>query len=389
MTDPAGAIQPSLVDRVKAILLKPAEEWPRIAADDTPTRDVFMGYILPLAAIAPIAGLIGGQVFGYGAFGFSYKPSLTSGIATAAIGFVLALLNFLALSLVADFLSPRFGGETSNERAFKLVAHASTAAWLVGLFALVPMLGVFWLLGFYSVYLFYTGAGPMLKVPQDRLGPFTAVMFLAAIALNLLVGALTTSAVAFIAGMGLIGANVPDSGTITTPGGNQIDTREIEQLGKRMEDAANGKAPAVDPAKLQALLPETIGAYRRSATESTRLGAIGSAEGKYEDAAGHSFSLRVIDMNAMGAIAGIGSALGVEQNREDASGYERTKSVNGQMQTEAWHTGSGSADSGSGKFGTVVAGRFSVEAEGSAGSIDDLKAAVAAIDPDDLGDLAE
>ena len=76
MTDIPGAPKASLFDRVKAILLRPNEEWPRIAADDTPTRDIFLSYILPLALIGPLAGFIGGQVFGYGALVFSYKPGL-------------------------------------------------------------------------------------------------------------------------------------------------------------------------------------------------------------------------------------------------------------------------------------------------------------------------
>ena len=49
--------------------------------------------------------------------------------------------------------------------------------------------------------------------------------------------------------------------------------------------------------------------------------------------------------------------------------------IDGQMQTEEWNK----TDS-RGKFGTMVASRFMIEAEGDAGSIDELKAAVAAID---------
>ena len=74
--------------------------------------------------------------------------------------------------------------------------------------------------------------------------------------------------------------------------------------------------------------------------------------------------------------------MGVEQSKEDANSYERTTTVNGQMQTEAWDKATGS-----GKFGTMVNNRFMIEAEGSAGSIDELKQAVASIDHDDLADL--
>jgi len=75
---------------------------------------------------------------------------------------------------------------------------------------------------------------------------------------------------------------------------------------------------------------------------------------------------------------------GVEQSKEDADSYERTSTVNGQMQTEAWNKASNS-----GKFGVVVANRFMVEADGNADGIGELKSAVAAIDQDDLQDLVE
>ncbi|HMO68722.1 MAG TPA: hypothetical protein PKE25_08705 [Novosphingobium sp.] len=74
----------------------------------------------------------------------------------------------------------------------------------------------------------------------------------------------------------------------------------------------------------------------------------------------------------------------MEQSREDESGYERTRTIDGRLVTEAWRR-----EDRSGKFGTVIANRFMVEAEGQADSIDQLKAAVAAIDADDLDDLAE
>lgn len=206
----------SIIARAKALILNPGAEWPKIAADDTPTRDVFMNYILPMAAIGPVCGFIGSQVFGYGAFGVSYKPTM----ATAAIGgfvaLVLAIVSFFVLTLIADILSPRFGGELSNERSFKLVAYATTPAWLVGIFTLVPALGVLGILAFYSVYLIYTGATPMLKIPKEKAMTFTIALIACGFALNLVVAALTTANMSMLAGMGLIEGNAA-SVTITVP----------------------------------------------------------------------------------------------------------------------------------------------------------------------------
>jgi len=51
-----------LVDRAKNILLTPKTEWDAIAADTTPTKDLILTYVLPLAAVAAVAAFIG-QVF--------------------------------------------------------------------------------------------------------------------------------------------------------------------------------------------------------------------------------------------------------------------------------------------------------------------------------------
>ena len=52
------------------------------AERDTP-GDLFVRLAIPLAAIGPVGQFLHGQLFGYGAFGVSYTPSLVTGIATA------------------------------------------------------------------------------------------------------------------------------------------------------------------------------------------------------------------------------------------------------------------------------------------------------------------
>ena len=158
-----------IFERAKAIILTPKDEWQKIAGETTPQRDILMRYVLPLAAIGPVAAFIGGQVFGYGAFGFSYRPSLIGGLTTAIVSFVLSLVSLFVMTFIADFLAPKFAGEANRANAFKLVAYSYTAGWAVGIFSLIPMLGFFGLLGLYSVYLLYTGAMPLMKVPASAM----------------------------------------------------------------------------------------------------------------------------------------------------------------------------------------------------------------------------
>ena len=89
-------------------------------------------------------------------------------------------------------------------------------------------------------------------------------------------------------------------------------------------------------------------------------------------------------MAAMGALASLGSAFNVQSSKTTATGYEKTGTVDGRMTTEEWDNGSRH-----GKFSTVVANRFLVEAEGNAASMDALKALVASIDGGKLAGMAK
>lgn len=370
----------ALVERAKNILLKPNEEWPRIEGEPATIGDILVRYVLPLAAIGPLASFIGGQVFGYGALGFSYRPSLLSSLSLAISTYVLTVIGIVALAFIAEFLAPKFDGGASRLDAVKLIAYSYTAAMLAGIFGLIPSLAFLGILGLYSFYLFYTGAGPLMKVPQDKALAYTAVTVVCAVVIFIVVGAL---------GRGVVGTFVPGptymndgtvSGTATIPGVGKIDLGKAQQAANEMEAAS--RKPAVEPARLQALLPAQIAGYQRTAVEANGLGGMGSeAVGTYA-VGGRSFRLKVTDMAAMGAIAGIGSAMGVTRSREDADGYERTGTVDGRMQSERWNN-----STNSGAFSTVVGNRFMIEAEGSAASIGELKSAVASVDQGALASL--
>jgi hypothetical protein len=388
MQNPATGGQKSLVDRAKAIILKPKEEWPIIAAEPMTQGQIFKGWVLPLAAIGPMASLIGGQVFGYGGFGFSFRPSILSGITTAILSYAMTVLGVFVLALIADWLAPKFDGQSNRLNALKLVAFGATASFLAGIFGLIPALGVFGLLGLYSIYLFYTGAPLLMKVPEAKAGGYVAVTIICAIVLSLIIAPIVglITAASFGGPAAMMSSSSDDgevSGTVSIPGMGSIDVGEVEKMSQRMEDAASGKTRPVAVDDLKGLLPTSLGAYERTAVETMGAGTMGtSVEGTYT-ADDRSFDLKITDMHGIGALAGIGSALGVEQSREDADGYERTGTVNGAMQTEEWRN-----SSSRGKFGRIVADRFLVEANGYAKNIDELKAAVAAIDPDDLEDLS-
>ena len=75
----------SLISRVQNILLKPKEEWGVIDAEPATVQGIFTSYVMILAAIGPIAGLVGQQVM----MGM-YKPALQYSIVMAVIAYVLS-----------------------------------------------------------------------------------------------------------------------------------------------------------------------------------------------------------------------------------------------------------------------------------------------------------
>jgi hypothetical protein len=179
----------NLVDRVKRILLSPRTEWEVIDAEQTTPAALYTGYIAPLAAIGPIAQLIGYSVFGITVpFMGTYKVPFGSALTGAIISYVLTLAGTYILALIIDGLAPTFNGQRNQIQALKVAAYSSTAAWVAGIFALIPGLRLLGILGLYSLYLLYLGLPVLQKTPRDKALPYTAVVVLAAIVLFMIVG---------------------------------------------------------------------------------------------------------------------------------------------------------------------------------------------------------
>jgi hypothetical protein len=81
---------------------------------------------------------------------------------------VSAIVSYFISTYVIDALAPSFGSEKNINKSAQLVAYASTAAWVAGIFHILPSLGILGILGLYSVYLFYVGLPIMKKTPEDK-----------------------------------------------------------------------------------------------------------------------------------------------------------------------------------------------------------------------------
>lgn len=185
--NPTGGRVP-LIQRVKNILTSPKTEWPVIDAEPDTIGGIYRNYVMILAAIAPVCLLVGLLVFGmpYVSFSMNYL------LAQAVVSYLLALASWYVLALIIDALAPSFGGTKDMVKAFKVAAYSSTAAWVVGIFYLIPLLAVLGIVGaLYSLYLLYLGLPVLMRTPADKSVVYTVAVIVAAIVIYLVFGAIT------------------------------------------------------------------------------------------------------------------------------------------------------------------------------------------------------
>lgn len=381
-----GSTQSNLIQRVKDILLRPSPTWDAIEAEPASVGSLYKGYILPLAAVPVVCGLIGMVVFGVGIPGIAvFKPSIGSALASAVVQYVLSLVSVFLLALLIDGLAPTFGGQKNQIQALKVAAYSSTAAWLSGVFSIYPPLAILGLLGLYSLFLLYKGLPRLMKSPEDKSVPYIAVIIIAGIVLAIIVATITGPIMRLGAPGPFAGRDVGGEVRI---GDTTVDLGKLEAAARQVEAAAEGRATggATDPAAFKAYLPERVAGYSRTEL-STGSGGVAGIEGSSATATyakGESrMTLAVTDLGAMGALAALGGAFNMESTSEENGRYEKVGKVGGRMTMEEYDS-----NSRHGSYSVMIGERFMVQAEGEGVTMDELKSAVSAIDAGRLEKLA-
>ena len=394
--------RPGLLARVKGILLQPKREWEAIDREPATVGGLYAGYVAPLAAIPPLAKMIGGLAFGYGGgipglASFHYRPTVVAAVTEAILTYALSLAAVFLVALIIEALATTFGGQKSRIQALKITAYGGTAVWLAGIFNLVPALAVLGLLGLYSLYLYFRGLPILMKTPEDKALPYTALVVLGAIVtyfvIGLVVGIILTATGMGAASMAALGANtgaasVQIGGTTVNTGDLDRATREIERAAAQMEAAAAnpGAVTVTSGDALQGLLPATLAGMPRTNLSSGSGGMAGiqASGATAEYTAGDTrIELKVSDLGSMAGLATLGGALNVQSNEDDGNHYEKVATINGRMTNEEYDR---SARTGS--YGFLVGGRFMVEAEGQNVSMEQLKAAAGSVNAGRLEQMA-
>jgi hypothetical protein len=176
----------ALIARVQRLLLSPATEWDTIAGEAADVQKIYMNYVGPLLIASAIAGAISLMFFGFG-FGATLQQLLTQ--------IVLGLIGVYVVAFVTNALAPTFGATPDMGQAFKLAAYAPTAAWVGGIFVIVPMIGsIVAIVGaLYSLYLLYVGLPKLMRPPEDKVVIYILAIIGVMVVIFLAIGFISSS----------------------------------------------------------------------------------------------------------------------------------------------------------------------------------------------------
>jgi len=173
----------NLVERVKNIILQPKSEWLTIGRESGDAGYLFPNYVCILAAIPVVCSFIGTSIIGFG----SFRIGIVSGLIHAIVVYLLTLVGVFVVAYLIDALAPTFGGRKDLGQAMKVSAYAPTAAWLAGVFNIIPLLSFLGLLGLYSLYLLHTGLAALMKPAGGKEIIYTLAVVICVIVIQLII----------------------------------------------------------------------------------------------------------------------------------------------------------------------------------------------------------
>ncbi len=193
-----------IVQRVKDITLKPKDTWPAIKAEQTTIQELYSSYAVILAAIPPLASLLGLSLLGVSMMNIHYRIPLGTGISHAVVSYVLSLVGLYVIAQIIDALAPNFGSQKNLTNAMKLAVFSSTPSWIAGILIIIPFLApIALILSLYSLYLLYLGLPIMMDTPQDKAMGYFIITIVISIVVFILIGSISR-ALFGLGGMGWI-----------------------------------------------------------------------------------------------------------------------------------------------------------------------------------------
>ena len=177
--------------RIVRIVFRPKDEWTRIAGEDTSIDQLIRRYIVPLSLLAPIATIIGMQVFdSTWDEGQGYRVPSQEIFAAAATTLFASILSVFALAGIFVLLAPFYGSTRNYGVALKVATFGAVPVLLAGATLLVPVMAIIGIVAFiHSLFLYWLGAKQVLQVQRNEQAEFVAIALLLLSVASTLAGA--------------------------------------------------------------------------------------------------------------------------------------------------------------------------------------------------------
>jgi hypothetical protein len=163
--------------RIGRLIFRPKVEWDQIASEQTSVRALVLGYVLPLALLAPIATVIGMKTFDRNwdpVHGYLVPPERI--LATGATTYVAIVGSILLLAAIFALIAPMFGARRDFHATLKVAAYGSVPVLLAGATLLLPVMALVGLVGLcHSLFLFSLGAQRVLNVPAGNSAEYVGI----------------------------------------------------------------------------------------------------------------------------------------------------------------------------------------------------------------------
>jgi hypothetical protein len=180
-----------LVQRVRAVILTPKEEWKKIKGESTTPADLMASYAVILAAIPAVSQFIGNVLVGRRLpFVGWYRWGIGRALGYAVLAYVFSLATVYLFALIVDALAPSFASQRNMTNALKLSVYSMTPGWVAGVFNIFPFLWVLPVLAsVYGLYILYLGFDtPLMDTPKDKVAGYMVVSIVVAILLYVIFG---------------------------------------------------------------------------------------------------------------------------------------------------------------------------------------------------------
>jgi hypothetical protein len=301
----ASSALPGLIERVKNIVLSPKLEWPVIAPEPTTIAQLYIGYVMPLSALAAVLGFIHMSLIGVNVpFAGAIRTPMAAGLVYAVAAFGFGLVGLFLVGLIINALAPTFSGERDQRQALKVAAYSLTPAWLSALLALSPVLPTLLQLiaGCYGIYVLYLGLPILMRSPREKAAGYTAAVVICTLLLGILFGILSATAGHFGLMPGSMGVN---SAAQAAASQDQFANSVGNVIGNALGTDDKGKAG------LTAALSNLVKAGQQSETQTTAAGrSSDNSSSNGQGAAASANSGGDSAPNPMAAAGGLLTALG-------------------------------------------------------------------------------